>query len=84
MNTASSDDLTNSFLSQIWDCVVIGAGPSGCAFAISAVSAGVSVLLIDKSNFPRDKVCGCCLNERSVYFLNKLGVLNRLYEYSPN
>ena len=45
-----------------WDAVVIGAGPAGALAARQAASAGQRTLLIDRSSFPRWKVCGCCVN----------------------
>ncbi|GGL92666.1 geranylgeranyl reductase family protein [Nakamurella endophytica] len=44
----------------VWDVVVVGAGPAGCAAAAAAVTArpGARVLLLDRAGFPRDKVCG--------------------------
>lgn len=54
--------------------VVIGAGPAGVAASIAAVRAGAAVTLIDKATFPRDKVCGCCLNESGLAVLRELGV----------
>jgi menaquinone-9 beta-reductase len=44
--------------SQIWDVVIIGAGPAGSTAAIHLAAKGHSVLLLDKDEFPRDKVCG--------------------------
>jgi geranylgeranyl reductase family protein len=41
-----------------WDVVVVGAGPAGCAAAAAALTAGARVLLLDRQQFPRDKVCG--------------------------
>ncbi|WBQ03544.1 NAD(P)/FAD-dependent oxidoreductase [Kribbella sp. CA-293567] len=43
-----------------WDMVVVGAGPGGAAAALGALAAepGLSVLLLDRQEFPRDKVCG--------------------------
>ena len=38
--------------------VIIGAGPAGSTAAIHLATKGHSVLLLDKDNFPRDKVCG--------------------------
>lgn len=40
------------------DLVVIGAGPAGSAAALRARQLGLSVALIDKARFPRDKLCG--------------------------
>ena len=69
----------NNTIDEItWDFLIIGAGPSGSSAAISLAAQGKSVLLIDKSSFPRDKVCGCCLNEKSLKLLDSLGVFNKL------
>lgn len=48
-----------------YDAVVIGGGPAGAAAAYSLAAAGKSVCLIDKSEFPRDKLCGGGLTFRS-------------------
>ncbi|MGV3483688.1 MAG: NAD(P)/FAD-dependent oxidoreductase [Planctomycetaceae bacterium] len=42
--------------------LVIGAGPAGVSAAIRLRDRGAKVLLVDRAHFPRDKVCGCCLN----------------------
>jgi geranylgeranyl reductase family protein len=41
-----------------YDAIVVGAGPAGSTCAYRLASAGVSVLLLDKARFPRDKPCG--------------------------
>ena len=43
---------------QEYDFVIIGGGPAGTMAAFHAVQAGLSVLIIDKSDFPRMKPCG--------------------------
>jgi 2-polyprenyl-6-methoxyphenol hydroxylase-like FAD-dependent oxidoreductase len=40
------------------DVVVIGAGPGGCAAAISSAELGLDVTLVEAAAFPRVKVCG--------------------------
>jgi len=40
------------------DVAVVGAGPAGCAAAVSLARAGARVLLADRATFPREKVCG--------------------------
>ncbi len=40
------------------DIVIVGAGPGGAATAYYAARAGLSVLLLDRQRFPRDKPCG--------------------------
>jgi geranylgeranyl reductase family protein len=39
------------------DVVVVGAGPGGSSCARALHAAGLDVVLIDRSRFPRDKVC---------------------------
>lgn len=54
------------------DAVVIGAGPAGAVAARELARRGCSVLLVDKAQFPRPKVCGCCLNGAAARTLQKL------------
>lgn len=56
------------------DVVVIGAGPAGSAAAAWAARAGRDVLMIDASEFPRDKACGDGLTPRAVAELRLLGL----------
>ncbi len=56
------------------DVIIVGAGPGGAATAYWAAQAGLSVLLLDKASFPRDKVCGDGLTPRAVSELAAMGV----------
>jgi menaquinone-9 beta-reductase len=40
------------------DALIIGGGPAGSACAWELARAGLNVAILDKSTFPRDKVCG--------------------------
>lgn len=44
--------------SRRFDLIVVGAGPAGSAAAATAARAGLSVALVDKATFPRNKLCG--------------------------
>ncbi|WP_276369350.1 geranylgeranyl reductase family protein [Chryseolinea sp. H1M3-3] len=55
-----------------FDVIIAGAGPAGTATAIVLGKAGLSVALLDKATFPRDKTCGDAL---SVDVINQLKVL---------
>ncbi|MEW1675166.1 geranylgeranyl reductase family protein [Streptomyces noursei] len=43
---------------QVWDVVVVGAGPAGASAAHAAACAGRRVLLLEKAELPRYKTCG--------------------------
>jgi flavin-dependent dehydrogenase len=58
----------------LWDVVVVGAGPAGSLAARELARLGAHVLLVDRSWFPRFKVCGCCLNLRALSALTALGL----------
>lgn len=60
--------------SRPWDAVVIGAGPAGATAARELARSGISVLLVEKSTFPRPKVCGCCLNMSAIGTLARAGL----------
>lgn len=49
-----------------WDCLVIGGGPAGAAAALRLVRLAWRVLIVDRSGFPRPKVCGCCLSAAAL------------------
>ncbi len=61
-------------LSEPFDVVVVGAGPSGSACAYWLAQAGWSVALIEKKDFPRVKTCGDGLTPRSVHQLAQMGL----------
>jgi geranylgeranyl reductase family protein len=56
------------------DVIVVGAGPAGSTAAAYLAMSGLDVLLIEKSRFPREKVCGDGLTPRAVRELIHLGI----------
>ena len=60
-------------MSEDWDVVVVGAGPAGCAAAASAALGGLKVLVLDRSEFPRDKPCGDGIAAEALDVLDDLG-----------
>jgi menaquinone-9 beta-reductase len=60
------------------DAVVVGAGPSGAATALTLSRAGYSVTVVDRARFPRDKACGEGLMPPGVACLRRLGVLDQV------
>jgi len=52
--------------------VVLGGGLAGLISAIVLARQGRQVLLCEKKKFPRDKVCGACLNSNAIATLERL------------
>jgi len=55
-----------------FDLIVVGAGPAGCAAAITAAKNGAKVLLLERGRFPRHKVCGEFVSAESLKLLEGL------------
>ena len=58
----------------MYDVIVVGAGPAGSACAAFCARAGLTTLLLERSVFPREKVCGDCLNPGCWPILDRLEV----------
>ena len=56
------------------DVIVVGAGPAGATTAFYLAQSGLDVLLLEKSRFPREKVCGDGLTPRAVKSLVGMGI----------
>jgi flavin-dependent dehydrogenase len=56
------------------DVLVVGAGPGGSATAYHLARHGIDVTVVERSAFPREKVCGDGLTPRGVAALLKMGV----------
>src|SRR5579885_2068926 len=56
------------------DVIVVGAGPSGSSAAYWLATAGLDVVVVEKSQFPREKVCGDGLTPRGTRALVDVGI----------
>ncbi len=63
---------------KIYDLIIVGGGPAGAAAALYAAREGLSALLLDKSTFPREKICGDALSGKSVDVLDELDLLDQV------
>jgi menaquinone-9 beta-reductase len=70
---------------RIWDLAVVGAGPAGAAAALGALSArpDLSVVLLDRADFPRDKACGDGIAPHVLDLLGEAGVTALLDDRIP-
>lgn len=69
---------------NLFDVVIVGAGPAGCTLALALKDSGLRVALLDKSSFPRDKICGDAIPYEAYRTLKEIDekYLHQLYEIS--
>ena len=63
-------------MTEKFDVIICGAGPAGSTCALALGSSGLKVALVDKSNFPRDKICGDAI---AAYVPKVLNAINPDY-----
>jgi menaquinone-9 beta-reductase len=70
---------------ESWDVVVVGAGPAGSAAALGALAEDPSlrVLLLDRSDFPRDKSCGDGIAPHVLDALATVGAGDVVDDWTP-
>lgn len=56
-----------------FDLIIIGAGPAGTGLAL-LLPEYIKILIVDKSVFPRDKICGECLSPGAIDIINEIGL----------
>lgn len=54
-----------------FDVIIVGAGPAGTSCALALKNSNLNILLVDKEEFPRDKICGDAVGGRSFKNLEK-------------
>ena len=57
-----------------YDAVIIGAGPAGATIALLLAQRGWRVAVVEKSSFPRKKVCGEFVSATNLPLLDRLGI----------
>lgn len=63
-----------------YDVIVIGAGPAGSTVSTLLAEAGRQVLLLEKSRFPREKLCGEFITPECFPVFDRLGVRQRIFD----
>lgn len=78
-------------ITKTYDTIIAGAGPAGAAAAYVLAVNGYRTLLLDKEEFPRQKLCGGCLTHKTIRLLRRVfGVseedlyLNGIIDFTSN
>lgn len=71
-------------MDTVYDAAVVGAGIAGSSTAKALADKGWRVLLIDRQQFPRHKVCGEFLSPESLCSLRSLGLLEAVTSLQPS
>jgi geranylgeranyl reductase family protein len=77
-NDSDNEDLSlEEAAAQDWDVTVVGAGPAGATAALHLARTR-RVLLLDRFDFPRDKVCGDALIPDAIRSLERAGLCEQV------
>src|SRR5437870_11942825 len=59
---------------EVVDVAIVGGGPAGATCAAFCAAAGLRTLVLEREKFPREKVCGDCINPACWPVLERLEV----------
>ena len=62
----------------MFDVAIVGGGPAGASCAAFCAEAGLQTAVLEREKFPREKVCGDCLNPACWPILRRLGLAERV------
>lgn len=77
--------MRSPYQDRTWDLAIVGAGPAGTAAALGALAArpDLSVLMLDRHDFPRDKACGDGVAPHVLDVLADIGVVGLVADRAP-
>src|ERR1700756_2036891 len=67
---------------EIFDVAIVGGGPAGSSCAAFCARTGLRALVLEREKFPREKVCGDCLNPSCWPVLERLGLPHPVQDLS--
>src|SRR5213593_4381328 len=63
---------------ELFDVAIVGGGPAGSSCAAFCAAAGLRTVIVEREKFPREKVCGDCLNPACWPVLRRLELSERV------
>src|SRR5262245_17700806 len=70
----SATALSRIMSGETYEALVLGGGPAGATAALLLARAGWHVAIVEKSTFPRRKVCGEFISATTLPLLRALGI----------
>ena len=70
---AETDDIAKRY-----DVAIVGGGPAGSSCAAFCAAAGLRTAIFEREKFPREKVCGDCINPACWPVLRRLEIAERM------
>ena len=67
---------------EIFDVAIVGGGPAGSSCAAFCALAGLHTLVLERERFPREKVCGDCINPSCWPVLERVALAPRVLDLS--
>src|ERR1700731_1911929 len=66
---------------EVVDVAIVGGGPAGSTCAAFCAAAGLRTLVLEREKFPREKVCGDCINPGCWPVLEKLELAEQIQNW---
>src|SRR5438552_17206016 len=63
---------------ETFDVSIVGGGPAGSSCAAFCAHAGLQTIVLEREKFPREKVCGDCLNPSCWPVLDRLNLSQQI------
>lgn len=67
---------------EVVDVAIVGGGPAGSSCAAFCAAAGLRTLVLEREIFPREKVCGDCINPACWAVLERLEVADQVHNFT--
>src|SRR5438874_12683052 len=69
---------------ETFDVAIVGGGPAGSSCAAFCALAGLDTLVLERENFPREKVCGDCVKPSCWSGLERVGLQQQIRNLPPS
>jgi geranylgeranyl reductase family protein len=71
----------------IFDVLIVGGGPAGASAGLTFLENGISCCIVDKASFPRNKLCGGLLTDKTIKIIQSFSLdidIDKFYNNTTN